>query len=87
VENSALITVIGLGAAFLTTCAFIAQVVKTWKSRSAKDFSWTWLAMLAGGLSAWLVYGVLKKDLAVILANAATLVLVASIAFVKMREK
>ena len=82
-----MITAIGLGAAFLTTCAFIPQVVKTWKSGSAKDFSWTWVAMFSGGLSAWLAYGVLKKDFAVIVANAATVLLVASIAFVKMREK
>jgi MtN3 and saliva related transmembrane protein len=87
VQNGGVITVIGLAAAFLTTAAFIPQVVRTWKSRSASDFSWAWVSMFSGGISIWLAYGVLRSDVAVIVANAATLLLVSSIAYVKLREK
>ena len=32
-------TLLGYFAGFLTTISFLAQVVKTWKSRSASDLS------------------------------------------------
>ena len=81
------ITILGFAAAILTTTAFIPQVLQTWKTRSAEDFSWAWVAMFAGGLSLWLTYGILKKDPAIIGANGVTLALVLSMAYVKMRDK
>lgn len=79
-------TVIGALAAVGTTAAWLPQVVKTWRSRSAEDFSWTYLAMFSTGVALWLVYGFLRKDGVVIGANAVTLLLVLTVLFVKMRE-
>ena len=81
------ITILGFAAAILTTSAFIPQVIRTWKTRSAEDFSWAWVAMFSSGVSLWLTYGILKKDAAIIGANGVTLALVLSMAYVKMREK
>lgn len=80
------ITVIGGLAAFGTTAAWLPQVVRTWRSRSAEDFSWGYLAMFSTGVTLWMVYGVLKKDAVIIAANGVTLLLVLTVAFVKMRE-
>ncbi|HEY0139942.1 MAG TPA: SemiSWEET transporter [Thermoanaerobaculia bacterium] len=85
--NPIFITVIGGLAAFGTTAAWLPQVVRTWRSRSAEDFSWGYLAMFSTGVSLWLVYGILKKDGVIIAANGVTLLLVLTVAFVKMREK
>jgi MtN3 and saliva related transmembrane protein len=80
-------TIIGGIAAFGTTCAWMPQVFKTWKTRSADDFSWSYLAMFTTGVSCWLVYGFMKKDYVIVAANGVTLLLVITIIFVKARER
>ncbi|MDQ3281929.1 MAG: SemiSWEET transporter [Acidobacteriota bacterium] len=82
-----LTTIIGGCAAFGTTAAWLPQVFKTWKSRSAEDFSWSYLALFSAGVALWIVYGVMKKDGVIITANAVTLLLVVSVTFVKIRER
>lgn len=77
---------IGTLAATLTTLSFLPQVAKTWRSRSAADFSWIWLVAFAAGLALWLVYGIALVSLPLIAANGITLSLVLMIAFVKWRE-
>ncbi len=68
-------TLVGLVAAFCTTIAFVPQVVRTWKSRSAKDISLGMFVFYATGIFAWLVYGVLLGDLPLIASNGVTFVL------------
>ncbi len=78
--------VLGLIAALVTTGAWVPQAWKTVRSRSARDFSWSSLAMLVVGISLWLGYGVIRRDPAIVLANLVTLLLVLVIAAVKRRE-
>ena len=80
-------TIIGGCAAFGTTAAWLPQVLKTWKTRSAEDFSWPYLAMFSSGVALWLAYGALRKDPVIMAANAITLLLVVTVAFVKSRER
>lgn len=84
---NSLVTVIGVLAAIGTTACWLPQVFKTWKTRSADDFSWTYLAMLIGGVACWIAYGFLRKDWVVVGANAATLVLVLIVTWVKQRHR
>lgn len=83
--NATLITVIGSIAAILTTASWLPQIVKTWKSGEASDFSWGYLSMFCGGVTSWFVYGILKRDAVIIAANGLTVLLVLSIVFVKWR--
>lgn len=80
------ITVIGILSAIGTTAAWLPQVVQTWRTRKAEDFSWSYLALFSGGVAGWIVYGILKKDWVIIAANAVTLLLVLTVFFVKARE-
>lgn len=82
-----LTTVIGAVAAVGTTAAWLPQVLKTWRSRKAEDFSWSYLAMFSTGVSLWLVYGILRKDFVIVAANGVTLLLVLTVIFVKTRER
>ncbi len=66
-------TVIGLLAAFLTTGAYVPQAVKTWRTRRTGDLSLSMFTMVFLGTVGWLVYGILKDDLPIILANTITL--------------
>jgi len=81
-----LLETIGLTAAAMTTFAFLPQVVQTWRSRSTEGLNLPMLAVLAAGLALWLVYGIGAGQLPVILANGATLLLVAILLALKLRD-
>lgn len=78
------IDAIGFIAGMLTTVSFLPQVVKTWKTRSARDISIWMFLLLAVGIALWIIYGVLTEALPVILANSATLVLIFIIVALKI---
>ncbi|MBX2962188.1 MAG: SemiSWEET family sugar transporter [Cyclobacteriaceae bacterium] len=81
------IQLLGLLAGSCTTAAFIPQVVKTWKSRSAKDLSLGMFSIFCTGVLLWLAYGILIADLPVIIANTITLVLASFLLALKLRWK
>ena len=67
---------LGLVAGVLTTAAWLPQIARTRRSRSADDLSWPYLLVFSAGVSLWLLYGVLADDVPVLAANAVTIVLV-----------
>jgi MtN3 and saliva related transmembrane protein len=69
-------TALGLVAGLCTTLSFLPQVVRTVRSRHARDLSAAWLVIFSLGTALWLTYGILRSDLAVALANGVTFVLV-----------
>ena len=69
------VTLLGLVAAALTTTAFLPQLLKTWRTKSAKDVSLWMLITFSIGVFLWLIYGLYIQSLPVIIANAVTLVL------------
>jgi MtN3 and saliva related transmembrane protein len=78
-------TLVGLVAGFLTTAAFVPQLLKIWNTRSARDVSLPAFGTFALGLVGWLAFGILKQDFPIILWNAVTLVLAVAILAMKMR--
>jgi MtN3 and saliva related transmembrane protein len=81
------IQVLGLVAGSLTTAAFLPQVIKTWKSRSAKDLSLGMFSLFCLGVLLWLIYGIMVQDIPVIAANFLTLMLACTLLFFKLRFK
>lgn len=81
------ITLLGLGAGILTTFSLIPQVMKIWRSRSARDISLGTYAIFSVGISLWIAYGVVIASVPVILANTVTLFLALVILSFKMRFK
>ena len=78
------VTVIGLLAGALTTLSFVPQLLRTWRLRRATDISGWWLASFIGGVTLWLIYGVLLPSIPVIVANVATLALTLPILAMKI---
>ncbi|HUP97183.1 MAG TPA: SemiSWEET transporter [Usitatibacter sp.] len=76
---------IGLVAGFLTTIAFVPQVTKIWKSKSAKDVSLPTFLAFSLGVGLWIAYGVLKQEPPIIIWNVVTLALSAAIVVMKWR--
>ena len=75
---------IGIVAGVLTTLAFVPQVIRVWRTRSARDLSLASFAIFTAGVALWLLYGVAIEALPVIVANAVTLVLAAAILVMKL---
>ena len=74
---------LGIVAACLTTGCWIPQAIQTIRTRRADDFAWSYMALFGGGVFLWALYGIVRRDPAVVAANAVTLLLVARIAVVK----
>lgn len=72
--------ILGLIAACLTTFSFIPQAIKVIRTQSTDDLSPLMYATFVAGVLLWLIYGIVKQDLAITLANAVTAVF-ASIIF------
>ena len=78
-------TTVGLLAGLLTTGCWLPQLLRSWRTRSTGDISWTYLAVLTAGVGLWFVYGVMTAAVAVIAANVATLVALLTLATLKAR--
>ena len=76
-------TTLGLVAGILTTIAYLPQLIKTWKSKSADDLSWTMLIVLCTGIILWLVYGFYIQDIPIIAANIVTFIFASIILVLK----
>jgi len=80
-----MITAVGSIAAFCTTVAFLPQVVKVYRTKSARDLSLPMYIIFSLGVMSWLVYGFLDKSLPIIIANIITLVLALYILGMKVK--
>jgi MtN3 and saliva related transmembrane protein len=79
------IDLVGFIGGASTTVAFIPQVAKTWKTKSADDLSLIMYLVFANGVFCWLLYGLGIGSWPVIIANAVTFVLVLSVLAMKIR--
>jgi MtN3 and saliva related transmembrane protein len=79
------LTALGLTAATLTTCSFVPQLTRVWRTKSAADLSSGMFTAFSVGILLWLLYGLFRADLPVIVANAITLVLSVAILVLKNR--
>ena len=78
---------LGYTAGLLTTLAFVPQMLRTIRTRSARDLSWGMLIIFVLGVVFWLAYGVALGSMPIILCNAVTLVLNVAILAVKARPQ
>jgi MtN3 and saliva related transmembrane protein len=80
---TAAVDAVGYVAASLTTAAWVPQLVRTWRTKSADDLSPGMLGAFTVGVSLWLVFGLARSSGPVIAANGMTLLL--SLGLVAMR--
>ena len=80
-------TILGIVAGFLTTLSYLPQVIKIWSTKSTKDISLGMFSILSLGIFFWLIYGLLIRDLPLVLANSVTLAFTMVILFFKLRFK
>jgi MtN3 and saliva related transmembrane protein len=84
--NSEIAAHVGYVAAFLTTASFLPQVWTALKSRDLSSISLLMYVMFVSGICCWLIYGLLLGNGPLIASNVVTLVLAASVLYLKIRE-
>jgi MtN3 and saliva related transmembrane protein len=77
---------IGYAAAVCTTVAFLPQAWVTIKTRDTRSLSLAMYVVFTLGVALWLVYGLMKKDWALIAANGVTVLLALTILITKLRN-
>jgi MtN3 and saliva related transmembrane protein len=76
---------IGYTAAVCTTLAFVPQAWVAIKTRNTQSLSLAMYIVFTLGVALWLVYGLLKNDWALIIANGVTTLLASIILITKLR--
>lgn len=79
------VELMGFAAAFCTTTAFVPQLLRVIKLRSAREISAGTFLLFSIGVGLWLVYGIYAGSKPVIASNAVTLMLSGSILALKLR--
>jgi MtN3 and saliva related transmembrane protein len=79
-------TFIGYFAAMLTTCAFLPQAWRIYKTKNTQAISiWMYL-IFSLGVFLWLIYGFLIGAWPIVVANGVTLLLSTWILWMKINE-
>ena len=79
------IALVGAVATLLTISAFAPQVFRSWYTKSTRDLSFGTLILLVVQSAAWLSYGALLGDLALIVTNSVVCLFAILILLAKMR--
>ncbi|MDZ4744849.1 MAG: SemiSWEET transporter [bacterium] len=68
------LSILGLVAGCFSTFALAPQAIKIFRTREVDQLSIGMLVLMLVGASLWLVYGVLRADVAIMFANAVAIV-------------
>jgi len=62
-------TILGLLAGGITSAGFIPQLVRGFRTKKLDDVSYYMPLVLIIGMSLWLFYGMMRRDLSIVVAN------------------
>jgi MtN3 and saliva related transmembrane protein len=79
--------ILGYIAAFLTTCAFVPQVWRTFKTHDVSGISLKMYSLFTAGVATWLAYGWVLKETPMIVANSLTLVMACGVLAMKLKYR
>ena len=80
---------LGFTAGTISSIVFLPQVIKTWKTRSARDISMLMFSLATLSVILWLVYGLMLDPLnwPIIYTNSCVLVLSLIMLYFKVKFK
>ena len=67
--------ILGFVAGICVMTSVIPQILKVWRTKKVKDISLLTFSVLTFGVALWVVYGILKKDMPIIITNSISLFL------------
>jgi MtN3 and saliva related transmembrane protein len=74
-QSHLFINIVGIAAGIFTATSMLPQVIKTLKEKEAENVSPAMLIVLIAGITLWVIYGILRKDIPIIATNGFSLVL------------
>jgi MtN3 and saliva related transmembrane protein len=77
--------ILGYIAGTLTTAALVPQVWRTFRTRDVSGISLRMYSIFTIGIAAWLAYGVLLRELPMMLANSLSLVMACAVLAMKLK--
>ena len=78
-------TYLGFLAGALTSTGYLPQIVKGFRTKKMRDVSLLMPAVLGVGMLLWLVYGLAREDIVIVVANIVGSSLTAILVAMKMR--
>ena len=82
-----IINIVGAAGGIVSSVTFLPQVIKIWKTKSAKDLSMGTLLFLVLNVSLWLLYGILTNLYPIIITNGIVLSMVLIMVYFKLTFK
>jgi Uncharacterized conserved protein len=79
--------ILGLIAGFLTTVAYVPEVIKVFSTKDTKGISLMWLLTLLIGALLWFYYGVLIISIPVMAANGVSAFLILLLILLKIKYR
>jgi MtN3 and saliva related transmembrane protein len=80
-------SLIGTGAALLSSLSYVPQVRKVRAGQSTDDLSLRTLLALTAGLLLWVAYGAIKADWIIVAANLVGTALTGFVLYYKLTER
>jgi len=78
--------IIGVAAAILTTLSFVPQVIKAARSKKTTDLSLLMFVLFSAGVFLWMIYGILLKEVPIIVANFLGLTMGLYLVYLKLKH-
>ncbi|MCX8044084.1 MAG: SemiSWEET transporter [Desulfobacterota bacterium] len=79
-------SMIGLVAGVCTTGSLLPQVWKALRTRTTRDISLVTYILLCVGIFFWCVYGLLIREVPIVLANGVSLIFAVIVLLLKLRH-
>lgn len=79
------VVILGFTAGLLTTFSYLPQVLKTLKTKSARDLSIHWLSIMTIGSVFWMIYGYFISSFPLIFFNMVLIVMTACLLVSKFK--
>ncbi len=79
--------IIGFLGGFLVTISLLPQVIKSYKTKSAKDISIAYTLILITGLGLWVLYAILNSIIPLAIFASVELLITASLLILKLKYK
>ena len=83
--NEYIIFVIGISATFFSLWSSVPQIRKSLRTKKTDDVSKWLIISLIVGLSLWVLYGIVKGDIVIAVANAIGVTLNLILLFLKLK--
>lgn len=79
------VSIVGLLAELLLIISQIPQIYKSFNTKSTEDLSLATIVCMVAGITLWIIYGLLKPDSVIVIANGLSLIAFGTVLYAKIK--